>query len=108
LDKKYLFDEAVLNYEKRRPNYGTELFKDIIKYAEITTQTHLSRPAVSHHLKILKEADIVHVRKVKTMNYYFLDPSSKIMNLKKLVDNIEELINGNGKEKEGELHGTNR
>ena len=35
LDKKYLFDEAVLNYEKRRPNYGTELFKDIIKYAEI-------------------------------------------------------------------------
>lgn len=36
LDKKYLFDEAVLNYEKRRPNYGTELFKDIIKYAEIT------------------------------------------------------------------------
>jgi ubiquinone/menaquinone biosynthesis C-methylase UbiE len=36
LDLKYLFDEAVLNYEKRRPNYGIELFKDVIKYAEIT------------------------------------------------------------------------
>ncbi|MFZ5967185.1 MAG: class I SAM-dependent methyltransferase [Bacillota bacterium] len=36
MDIKYLFDESVLNYEKRRPNYGPELFKDIIKYAEIT------------------------------------------------------------------------
>jgi len=36
LDIKYLFDDVVLNYEKRRPNYGTELFKHIIKYAEIT------------------------------------------------------------------------
>lgn len=35
MDIKYLFDDVVLNYEKRRPNYGTELFKDIIKYAEI-------------------------------------------------------------------------
>ncbi|WP_459195473.1 hypothetical protein [Wukongibacter baidiensis] len=35
LDKKYLFDEVVLNYEKRRPNYGVQLFKDIIKYAGI-------------------------------------------------------------------------
>jgi len=35
LDIKYLFDDAVLNYEKRRPNYGTELFKDIVKYAGI-------------------------------------------------------------------------
>lgn len=35
LDLKFTFDEVVLNYEKRRPNYGTELFKDVIKYAEI-------------------------------------------------------------------------
>jgi len=36
LDEKYLFDDAVLNYEKRRPNYGIELFEDVIKYAAIT------------------------------------------------------------------------
>jgi ubiquinone/menaquinone biosynthesis C-methylase UbiE len=41
LDLKFLFDEAVLNYEKRRPNYGTELFKDVIKYAEITMDKSL-------------------------------------------------------------------
>jgi len=41
LDLKYLFDEAVLNYEKRRPNYGTELFKDVIKYSKITMDKSL-------------------------------------------------------------------
>lgn len=41
MKEKYLFDEVVLNYEKRRPNYGTELFKDVIKYAEITIDKSL-------------------------------------------------------------------
>lgn len=36
MDKKYLFDEIVINYDKIRANYGTELFKDIINYARIT------------------------------------------------------------------------
>ena len=35
MEEKYLFNEVVINYEKRRPNYGTELFKDVIKYADI-------------------------------------------------------------------------
>ncbi|EOR24487.1 metalloregulator ArsR/SmtB family transcription factor [Clostridium sp. C8] len=69
-----------------------------MRVGEITSQTHLSRPAVSHHLKILKDAGIVDVRKVATMNYYYLEPSSKLMNLKKLINNIEELINDHGKE----------
>ena len=69
-----------------------------LRVGEITAQTHLSRPAVSHHLKILKDAGIVCVHKVTTMNYYYLDPSSKLMNLKKLINNIEELINDHGKE----------
>lgn len=30
-----------------------------IRVGEITEKTHLSRPAVSHHLRILKEAGIV-------------------------------------------------
>jgi ArsR family transcriptional regulator len=76
------------------------------RVGEITAQTHPSRPAVSHHLKILKDSGIVDVHKVTTMNYYYLDPSSKLMNLKKLINNIEELINNNGEEKEGNVYGT--
>jgi len=41
LDKKYLFDEVVLNYEKRRPNYGAQIFSDIINYAGITMDSSI-------------------------------------------------------------------
>lgn len=37
MDEKYLFDEVVLNYEKRRPNYGSQLFEDVIKYSNLTS-----------------------------------------------------------------------
>lgn len=39
---------------------------------EITEQTSLSRPAISHHLKILKEAGLIDVRQKGTANYYYL------------------------------------
>lgn len=41
MDKKYFFDSAVLTYEKRRPDYGTEIYKDIIKYAGISEDKSL-------------------------------------------------------------------
>ena len=44
-----------------------------IRVGEITTKTHLSRPAVSHHLKMLKDAGIVSMRRVGTKNYYYVD-----------------------------------
>ena len=43
-----------------------------IRVGEIARKTHLTRPAVSHHLKILKEADIVAMRKEGTKNYYYI------------------------------------
>lgn len=44
------------------------------RVGEITEQTNLSRPAVSHHLQIMKDAGIVKVRKEGTMNFYYFDP----------------------------------
>lgn len=41
---------------------------------DITNRTNLSRPAVSHHLQILKQAGIVKMRKEGTKTYYYLDP----------------------------------
>ena len=40
---------------------------------DIADQTRLSRPAVSHHLQIMKDAGIVKVRKEGTKNYYYFD-----------------------------------
>lgn len=44
------------------------------RVCEITERTNLSRPAVSHHLQIMKNAGIVKVRKEGTKNYYYFDP----------------------------------
>lgn len=47
---------------------------DGVRVGEITERTNLSRPAVSHHLRIMKDAGIVKMRKEGTRNYYFFDP----------------------------------
>lgn len=47
-----------------------------LRVGEITALTNLSRPAVSHHLKVLKDAGAVAMRKSGTMNFYRLDESS--------------------------------
>lgn len=55
---------------------------------EITCKTNLSRPAISHHLKILKASGLVEVRKFGTSNYYHLtleNGTRKLMDLGFLV-----------------------
>lgn len=49
-----------------------------VRVGEITEKTNLSRPAVSHHLQILKAAGIVNVRKEGTRNYYYFDPEMEV------------------------------
>lgn len=64
-----------------------------IRVGEITKKTHLSRPAVSHHLKVLKDAELIGVLREGTMNYYYLDiTKSDIFNLIRLFKNIESYI----------------
>lgn len=57
-----------------------------VRVGAITEKTHLSRPAVSHHLKILKEAGLVRVRREGTKNYYYFDADQEAMN--SLIDMI--------------------
>ncbi|MEC0240121.1 metalloregulator ArsR/SmtB family transcription factor [Paenibacillus dokdonensis] len=63
-----------------------------MRVGEIRLKTYLSRPAISHHLKILKEAQIVSVHKEGTINYYRLDSKSKLKSLKDLVHVIEKAL----------------
>lgn len=62
-----------------------------VRVGHITEQTHLSRPAVSHHLKILKEAGLVKVRREGTRNYYFFDADREAMT--DLIDMLSEARN---------------
>lgn len=57
-----------------------------LRVGEITQMSNLSRPAVSHHLQILKSAGIVNVRKEGTKNYYYFN--REMESFKKLADTI--------------------
>lgn len=63
-----------------------------MRVGEITAKTHLSRPAVSHQLKILRNAGVVGMREEGTKNFYYINMSSQLVVLKTLVMDIEALM----------------
>lgn len=74
-DETRLYIIEVLSREAfRRSQASSALQEDTVgmNVNEITQQTSLSRPAISHHLKILKDAGLVGVRQEGTANYYYL------------------------------------
>lgn len=62
-----------------------------VRVGEIKKRVNLSRPAVSHHLKILREANLVTVRQVGTMNFYSADLKSEFGKLTDLIEAIKIL-----------------
>ena len=64
-----------------------------VRVGEITSKTHLSRPAVSHHMRILLDAGIVGVTPEGTKNYYWLNLGEQWDSFVSLVNNIELLRN---------------
>ncbi|MBW7453086.1 ArsR/SmtB family transcription factor [Paenibacillus sepulcri] len=62
--------------------------------AQVVEQSHLSRPAISHHLKILKQAGILISSKERTEVYYSLTfENSVIEQLKAIILAAESLSN---------------
>ncbi len=51
-----------------------------VRVGTITEKTNLSRPAVSHHLQILKDAGLIKMRREGTKNYYYFDADTEAMN----------------------------
>lgn len=63
-----------------------------VRVEDIAKAVNLSRPAVSHHLKILKDEKIVTVVKDGTKNYYHVTGIDQILSLKSLLNNIETYV----------------
>lgn len=68
------------------------------RVVDIAKTTNLSRPAVSRHLQILKDAGIVKSRKEGTRIYYYLEPSEREIekllllcnDIKKITENLPD------------------
>ena len=61
-----------------------------LRVGEITARTHLSRPAVSHHLRILLDCGLVSLDKQGTMNFYSLHIGEEFQNLLALIKHIAD------------------
>ncbi|MGL5436104.1 MAG: ArsR/SmtB family transcription factor [Lachnospiraceae bacterium] len=68
-------------------NYGG------MRVGQLTEKTSLSRPAVSHHLKILKDAGLVSMFKRGTKNFYHMDANeSQWEQITALMNDINSLV----------------
>lgn len=64
-----------------------------VRVPELKERTHLSRPAVSHHIQILKNAGIVKMRRERTKNYYYFDADAQAMNgLLRMIAHAKEIM----------------
>lgn len=57
---------------------------------QITEQLALSRPAVSHHLKLMRDAGLLSVSKVGTERYYSVEMAETLALLKALTASLEK------------------
>jgi ArsR family transcriptional regulator, arsenate/arsenite/antimonite-responsive transcriptional repressor len=62
-----------------------------LSVAELALQTELSRPTISHHLKILKQAHIVTSQKVGTKIYYRPQLRDCLKPVRELLDTVATL-----------------
>ena len=83
--------------EKQIKLYGRLIEKIVIAAAKeegimvnaITEKVKLSRPAVSHHLKVLRQTGIVGVKKNGVESYYYLTLLDSVKRFKELIEEIE-------------------
>lgn len=59
---------------------------------DITAKTHLSRPAISHHLKVLKDAGMIISHKKGTQVYYFIYIQKTLEKLSDLISEVQNIV----------------
>ncbi|MGG3890805.1 ArsR/SmtB family transcription factor [Metabacillus fastidiosus] len=64
--------------------------KDTMNVTQIAEHIPMSRPTVSHHLKILRQVGLLKVQKKGTEMYYSLEINEAIGLMKQLVQFVEE------------------
>lgn len=56
---------------------------------EIAEHSNLSRPAISHHLKIMRDIHLVSIEQKGTQRYYSLSLDQSVLQLKQLIKIVE-------------------
>lgn len=70
-------------------NHSDETCCTGMRVGEIAALTSLSRPAISHHLQILKNAGLLKMRREGTRNFYYFD--TDVTALQDMIDMLEHV-----------------
>ncbi len=65
---------------------------DALNVAQITERSPMSRSAISHHLKILRQAGLIAANKVGTEIYYDLNIESAVAELRAFLETTERIV----------------
>jgi len=63
--------------------------RESLSVNEIAEHSRLSRPAISHHLKLLRDHQLVQIEQKATHRYYSLQLEQSVQQLKQLVEVVE-------------------
>ncbi|MBW7477193.1 metalloregulator ArsR/SmtB family transcription factor [Paenibacillus oenotherae] len=63
-----------------------------LNVAQIVERSPMSRSAISHHLKILRQANLISSNKVATEIFYSLEIESAVSQLKDFIGTTEQII----------------
>ncbi|MFC3883880.1 ArsR/SmtB family transcription factor [Bacillus songklensis] len=61
-----------------------------LNVTDIANRSRLSRPAISHHLKILRDIGLVSIVQQGTQRYYSLSLEDAVSQLKSLISTVEQ------------------
>jgi ArsR family transcriptional regulator len=65
---------------------------ELLSVKELAGRTKLSRPTISHHLKVLKDANIIVEHKKGRQIFYRPQPGEYFYVVKELIDSIDTII----------------
>ncbi len=86
LGDKYRQDIVLLLAQNARLNDPQNARLNVTQIAE---RSPLSRPAISHHLKVLLHAGLIKMERVSRENFYSLTMHEALLDLRKLVEQAE-------------------
>lgn len=94
-------DEVLQSFRTCAPIFsalGDEYRQDIVmllarderlNVSQIAERMPLSRPAISHHLKVLLQADLIALERVSREHFYVLTLDGALASLRRLVEQAE-------------------
>ena len=69
-----------------------EAGKDGINVSNLSAKSNLSRPAISHHLKVLKDANLIKPLKIGTQIFYQLNLKDNFRTINELIKSMEAIL----------------